>query len=107
MGNNTPVADLMVGHPKTGDQFWVDVKGQWTANAWWGHSKPPRPKLLYVLTLVAPSRNADRFFILTQAEFDGWVTAYRNAHPQAKPVGGFNWTDPHLYENQWSKLPSW
>jgi len=28
MGNNTPVADLMVGHPNTGAQFWVDVKGQ-------------------------------------------------------------------------------
>jgi len=26
MGNHTPVADLMVGHPD-GKQFWVDVKG--------------------------------------------------------------------------------
>src|SRR5690349_15733793 len=58
MGNNTPVADLMVSHPKTGDQFWVDVKGQWTPNAWWGDSKPLRPKLFYILTLVAPSRDA-------------------------------------------------
>ena len=27
MGNRTPMADLMVGNPKNGDQFWVDVKG--------------------------------------------------------------------------------
>jgi hypothetical protein len=107
MGNNTPVADLMVGHPNTGAQFWVDVKGQWTSNAWWGDSKAQRPNLFYILTLVDSSRNADRFFILTQAEFDRLVTAYRTAHPQAKPLGGFNWIDPHKYENQWSKLPDW
>ena len=27
MGNQTPVADLMVGNLQSGNQFWVDVKG--------------------------------------------------------------------------------
>ena len=107
MGNNTPVADLMVGHPKTGSQFWVDVKGQWTSNAWWGTSKQQRSNLFYILVLVAPSRSDDRFFVLSQTEFDDLIEQYRLAHQNAKPVGGFNWRDPHRYENQWAKLPSW
>ena len=107
MGNNTPVADLMVGHPGTGVQFWVDVKGQWDSNAWWGSAKAARPNLFYILALVAPQRKEDRFFVLDQAEFNGLVELYRNSHPSAKPVGGFNWTDPHRFENQWDKLPSW
>lgn len=107
MGNSTPVADLMVGHPGTGEQFWVDVKGMWGANAWWGTSKAMRPNLFYLLVLVASQRNGDRFFILDQAEFNGLIERYRQEHPSAKPVGGFNWSDPLRFENQWEKLPSW
>src|SRR5580658_5257821 len=79
MGNSTPVADLMVGHPATGAQFWVDVKGQWTLNAWWGRAKPQRPNLFYILTLVDRVRRKDRFFVLDQPEFNGLVAQYRSA----------------------------
>jgi hypothetical protein len=107
MGNHTPVSDLMVGHPKSGLQFWVSVRGLGALNAWWGTPDPQRLNLFYILVLVGATRTKDRFFILSQAEFDAEVQAYRLAHQSAKPVGGFNWTAPHKYENQWNKLASW
>jgi hypothetical protein len=107
MGNSTPVADLMAGHSGTGVQFWVDVKGLWAQNAWWGKAKRDRPNLFYVLTLVGKNRGLDRFFVLSQSEFNSLVEGYRLAHPAQKPVGGFNWADPVKFEGQWTKLPSW
>lgn len=107
MGNSTPVADLMVGHSSTGDQFWVDVKAQWEHNAWWGKAKIDRPKLFYVLVLVAKTYGSDRFFVLTQQEFNALVDKYRAEHPAQKPVGGFDWSYPLRYEGGWNKLPSW
>ena len=107
MGNATPVADLMVGHPKTGDQFWIDVKGLRAKNAWWGTAKPERPNLYYVLVFVGPDRAADRFFVLTQNEFNELIKQYGVDHPKQTPVGGFNWTDPFRFESQWAKLPNW
>src|SRR5689334_12260291 len=68
MGNSTPVADLMVGNPVNGDQFWVDVKGLQSRTAWWGKPKPKRPNLYYALVIVGADRNNDMFFILTQTE---------------------------------------
>lgn len=107
MGNHAPVTDLMAGHSTTGVQFWVDVKGQWAPNAWWGKAKPPRLNLFYVLVLVGPIGNLDRFFILDQLEFNNLVEQYRVTHPNQKPVGGFNWGDPQKFEGQWQKLPGW
>jgi hypothetical protein len=107
MGHSTPVADLMVGHPKSGAQFWVDVKGLSKPNAWMGLLKLRRANLFYILVLVGRERAKDRFFILSQSEWDGLIEEYRNDHPSQKPVGGFNWTGPHKFENQWSKLPGW
>ena len=40
--NHTPIADLMVGHSKTGAQFWVDVKAQRVQTSWWGLVEPKR-----------------------------------------------------------------
>jgi hypothetical protein len=68
-GNNTPVADLMVGSPNA-DLFWIDVKGLSSENAWLISPKPSREKLFYILILLSPlvnspkKRSADRFFIL-------------------------------------------
>jgi hypothetical protein len=107
MGHNTPVADLMVGHPRSGAQFWVDVKGLSKPNAWLGLPKLSRANLFYILALVARERGKDRFFILTQYEWDGLIKEYRDEHPSQKPIGGFNWTAPKKFENKWSKLPEW
>ena len=38
-GNNTPLADLMVG-THTGEQFWVDVKGLSSKDSWNVKPKP-------------------------------------------------------------------
>ena len=107
MGNTTPIADLMVGHSATGEQFWVDVKAQWEENAWWGKAKSLRLKLFYVLVKVGKIYGDDRFFILNQLEFNTLDEDYRLAHPTQKPVGGFDWNYPIPYEGHWEKLPSW
>jgi hypothetical protein len=106
MGNHTPVADLMVGHP-TGQQFWVDVKGLASPNAWWGKPKPDRRDLFYVLVLIGSQRQQDRFFILRQADFNNLIREYEESHPTAKKLGGFNWRAPHRFENLWETLPEW
>jgi len=102
MGHSTPVADLMVGHPVSGEQFWVDVKGLAKPTAWLGRSKPPRQNLFYILVLVGTQRSKDRFFVLSQAEWDRLIQQYREKHPSQKPIGGFNWLDPQKFENEWS-----
>src|SRR5271170_4299001 len=72
-GNNTPVADLMVGS-RSSKLFWVDVKGLSAKNAWLIKPKDAREELFYILVLLSPlvespkTRLADRFFILSQAE---------------------------------------
>src|ERR1700722_14229740 len=72
-GNNTPIADLMVGSPSS-KLFWVDVKGLSGKNAWLITPQEPRDDLFYILVLLSrlaekpKERVADRFFILTQAE---------------------------------------
>src|SRR5207244_3469072 len=88
-GNNTPVADLMVGSPNS-KLFWVDVKGLSSRNAWLTTPKAKRRDLFYVLVLLSPladkpkERTADRFFILTQAETNDLEATYRKAHPKDK-----------------------
>jgi hypothetical protein len=106
MGHATPVADLMIGNSE-GDQFWVDVKGLASNNAWWGKKKSPRRNLFYVLVRVGETRNKDRFFVLSQVEFNNLIEAYEIAHPKAKKLGGFDWKAPHQFEGKWEKLPGW
>jgi hypothetical protein len=106
MGNHTPVADLMVGHSQTGIQFWVDVKAQRPETSWWGKPKEQRLNLFYVLVRVGPTRADDRFFILSQQEFNDLVKAYCDAHPN-NGLNGFGWKDALPFEGSWTRLPSW
>lgn len=110
-GNNTPVADLMVGSPSS-ELFWVDVKGLSSKNAWLITPKSPREELFYVLVLLSPlvehpkHRIADRFFILTQAEVNNLEAAYRQSHPNDKgAIPGFAFADAAEHEDRWDKLP--
>ena len=107
MGNSTPVADLMVGNPVTGEQFWVDVKGLQSRNAWFGKRKGARPNLYYALVFVGSDRSKDMFFVLTQAEFNDLVQKYDRDHPGQIKQGGFAWGAPLGFENKWAKLPGW
>jgi hypothetical protein len=57
MGNRTPIADLMVGRPESGKQFWVDVKGMFGhSGGWFMHPKELLPELFYILVSVSISR---------------------------------------------------
>ena len=110
-GNNTPVADLMVGSPMS-KLFWVDVKGLSSKNAWLVAPKAAREQLFYVLVLLSPlagegeARAPDRFFVLTQAEVNQLETAYRDSHPNDRGViAGFGFNDPADHEGAWGKLP--
>jgi hypothetical protein len=110
-GNNTPVADLMVGSPSS-KLFWVDVKGLSAKNAWLISPKATRDDLFYILVLLSPlaekpkDRVADRFFILTQPEANDLETDYRKAHPNDKGlIPGFSFSAPIAHEDLWDKLP--
>jgi hypothetical protein len=111
-GNNTPVADLMVGSPSS-KLFWVDVKGLSSKNIWIVSPKDSREELFYVLILLSPlvdepnKRTADRFFVLTQQEANELEAAYMRSHPNDKGVlHGFTFKDAEPYENKWGKLPN-
>lgn len=109
-GNNTPVADLMVGSPR-GDLFWVDVKGQSGKRDWLVRPKDLRDKLFYVLVALSPlsqvpgRREADRFFVLTQQEANALEAEYRRQFPANKTtMPGFKFMAPSKYEDRWEKL---
>jgi hypothetical protein len=111
-GNNTPIADLMVGSPSS-KLFWVDVKGLAKKNAWMLTPKKPRDDLFYVLVLLSrlaekpKERVPDRFFILTQREANEIEAAYLKAHPNDKgKARGFGFNGPIAHEDLWDKLPS-
>ena len=110
MGNNTPLADLMVG-THTGEQFWVDVKGLASKDSWLVKPKPDRLNLFYVLVHLAAlaetwTRVADRFFVLTQKEAKDLEADYRRGHPTAKhSMPGFSYKDAVPHEDKWDKLP--
>ena len=110
-GNNTPVADLMVGSPSS-KLFWVDVKGLSSRNAWLINPKPSREDLFYILILLSPlvesskKRTADRFFILNQTEVCDVEAAYMRAHPNDKGlIRGFGFSGAEPHEDCWAKLP--
>jgi hypothetical protein len=111
MGNNTPLADLMVG-AASGKMFWVDVKGLAQNSPWLLRPKPERPELFYVLVYLTPLANQpdvrqpDRFFILTQSEANTLVSHYAKTHPGDRgTMPGFGFKDPHSSEDAWLKLP--
>ena len=110
-GNNTPVADLMVGSPSS-NLFWVDVKGLSSKNAWLISPKSTREELFYILILLSPlvhdpeKRTADRLFILSQSEVGDAEAAYMRAHPNDKGlIRGFGFSGAEPHEDRWDKLP--
>jgi hypothetical protein len=111
MGNHTPMADLMVGAASR-QQFWVDVKGLASKAAWLVKPKLEHENLFYILVYLAPlavpgkTRNPDRFFVLSQREVNRLVEKYQTAHRTNRgTMPGFRWTDAHVFEDEWRKLP--
>jgi hypothetical protein len=108
---NTRTADLMVGHPKTGVQFWVDVKGSAPKSSWMVKRKSSFPNLFYILVFVSSERNHDEFFILTQAETNNLIQQrqgelfQRDGYDKTKWQDGFLWRSPLEHKEKWGKLP--
>jgi hypothetical protein len=94
MGNNTPTADLMVGVPGSGLQFWVDVKGLSSNNAWLITPKPSHLNLFYVLVRVGENRTDDRFFILSQPEMNQLLDRARAERAATDTTEGFRFSYP-------------
>jgi len=108
MGNHTPDADLMVGLPALGDQFWVDVKGLSSNNAWLIKPKAPLRNLFYILVRVGKDRTEDRFFVLSQKSTNKLLDterAARAARGSTDRTEGFNFTSPAAFEDNWKCLP--
>jgi hypothetical protein len=101
MGNRTPVADLMAGSPKTGKQFWIDVKGRAEKTAWFVSEKEKRENLFYAFVSVGADEAKDRFFIVSQEQTNQLLRERREAHPKS-----FGLKLSVLHENRWDILPT-
>jgi hypothetical protein len=112
MGNSTPIADLMVG-TRSGEQFWVDVKGLAAKNDWFVRPKREHKNLFYILVCLSPlaeagtTREPDQFFVLTQQEANRLEEEYRLARPHNKTTlaPGFKFGAAEPYRDDWKKLP--
>ena len=111
MGNNTPLADLMVISPESRKMFLVDVKGLAYENYWQIKRQSLRSDLFYVLALV-PRGKENRFFIVTQDEVNANITIeFNRLSDEKKKLGevanrlGMRWGDSLKFENKWEVLP--
>ena len=111
MGNHTPIADLMVG-TRSGQQFWVDVKGLTSKTDWLFKPKSPRNQLYYVLVFLTKlaehgkERKPDEFYIMTQETANKLEADYRAMHPNNKTtMPGFKYKDALMHKDSWHILP--
>lgn len=115
MGNH-PVVDLMVISPQ-GRSFQIDVKGLYKENFWGVRERPARDDLYYVFAFV-PDNEANRFYVLPQAQVNAEVRrAIEAARKRAIQMGrtgdtadrfpGVSWKFVQPWENKWKDvLPS-
>ncbi|MGC2415952.1 MAG: hypothetical protein WA459_25065 [Stellaceae bacterium] len=113
LGDNTPLADLMVISPVDKTQFLVDVKGLARRNYWTVAKKEVRQNLFYILALV-PSGGQNLFFILPQVDVNQFVDAeFARCRPEQREAGidklrlGVRWqdADQERYREAWKTLP--
>jgi hypothetical protein len=104
MGNNTPTADLMVG-TEDGKQFWVDVKGLYSNNAWLISRKEDHINLFYVLVRVGEAREKDRFFVLNQSDMNKLLVKSEAARKPTDTTSGFGFRYPKDFEGNWKAFP--
>ena len=104
MGNNTPIADLMVGKPDGTSLFWVDVKGVSSRIPFLVKKKPTHARLFYVLVRVAQKRGDDEFFVLNQEQINHLIDESKRLHPGPE---GFRWVACQPFRDKWNLLPGW
>jgi hypothetical protein len=107
LGNNTPLADLIVMSPKEKRSFLVDVKGQRTKNFWLIRQQEPRDDLFYVLVYMPTNEyDKDMFFVLNQKQVDDLFEARaRSGVKVDPPFVGFNLSAPSDFGDKWAILP--
>ncbi len=114
MGNH-PNVDIMVSSPLQ-VPFSIDVKGLYKKNPWAVRKKLSRIHLFYVFAYV-PDEDANRFFVLTQAqvnkEVDDEISRARARaiakNRSDKKMGAFpviRWRFAERYENAWASFLS-
>ena len=111
LGNNTPLADLMVISPQKHQMFLIDVKGLKYENYWQIRRQERRDDLYYILALVPPGKT-NRFFVLTQSEVNANIDdEFERLPAEKKPLGenanrlGMRWGNSQKFENRWEVLP--
>jgi hypothetical protein len=106
MGNDTPLADLMVVSPATKKMFLVDVKGRYLRNAWGIKRKEARDNLFYVLAYV-PNDRPNQFFILKQEDVHAYIELEfkRRKWPKDHKLTGITWKQAEEHQDRWGILP--
>ena len=112
LGNNTPLADLMVVSPQEHQMFLIDIKGLSYKNYWQIKRQQTQTDLYYILALVQKDMD-NKFFVLTQEEVNKNITAeFERLPPEKKLLGeavnrlGIRWGDAVKFENRWEILPA-
>lgn len=112
LGNNTPLADLMVVSPQEHQMFLIDIKGLSYKNYWQIKRQQTQTDLYYILALVQKDMD-NKFFVLTQEEVNKNITAeFERLPPEKKLLGeavnrlGMRWGDAVKFENRWEILPA-
>ncbi len=106
MGNQTPLADLMVVSPKLKEMFLIDVKGLYKRNPLVLKRKEVRANLFYIFTFV-PNDQPNQFFILSQEQTNIYIESelHRLRRADNYPMTGILWKQAAEHENAWSTLP--
>lgn len=106
MGNNTPLADLMVVSPKLKKMFLIDVKGLYRKNPFVIKGKAVRADLYYILTFV-PDEQLNQYFVLSQKQTNLYIQSElrRLGRPDDYPMTGILWKQAAKHENAWDTLP--
>jgi hypothetical protein len=111
MGNNTPLADLIVAKQDGSSPFWVDLKGQSANNAWLIRRRPMvLENLFYVLVRVGRTHDDYIFFILSHQQAHDLIaeqTRIDELKGRRDVGGGFLWKAAEPYRDNWTVLPGW
>jgi hypothetical protein len=106
MGNNTPIADLMVASPIKHEHFLIDVKGLYKKNPWVVSRKEIRANLFYVLAFV-PTDEPNQFFVLSQNQMNRYIKIEldRLGRDSDYPMTGILWKMAFNHKDDWGILP--
>jgi hypothetical protein len=106
MGNNTPLADLMVVSPETKKDVPCGCEGALFAKCMGNQTQGARDNLFYVLACV-PNDRANQFFILKQEDVHAYIELEfkRLKWPKGHKLTGISWEQAEKHQDRWGILP--